>query len=67
LNLPALDPDYGAGSPSDQPTVLQQKQPWRDEMWLVLIVALVVVAPLSMVLAALQAKPTSSHEPYAGL
>jgi hypothetical protein len=41
-------------------------QQWRDEMWLVLIVALVVVAPLSMVLAALEAKPTS-HEPYAGL
>jgi hypothetical protein len=36
-------------------------------MWLLLIVALVVVAPLSMVLAALEAKPMSSHEPYAGL
>jgi hypothetical protein len=36
-------------------------------MWLVLIVALVVVAPLSMVLATLQTKPTPSHEPYAGL
>jgi hypothetical protein len=36
-------------------------------MWLVLIVALVVMAPLSMVLAALEAKPTPSQEPYAGL
>jgi hypothetical protein len=36
-------------------------------MWLVLVVALVVVAPLSMIIAALEAKPTQSHEPYAGL
>jgi hypothetical protein len=67
LNLSALAPDYWAGSRRIGPMVSKQKQQWRDEMWLVLVVALVVVAPLSMIIAALEAKPTSSHEPYAGL
>jgi hypothetical protein len=66
LNLPALDPDYWAGSRRIG-RWSPAKQQWRDEMWLVLIVALVVVAPLSMVLATLQTKATPSHEPYAGL
>jgi hypothetical protein len=66
LNLPALAPDYWVGS-RRMGRRLRQKQQWRDEMWLVLVVALVVVAPLSMIIAALEAKPTSSHEPYAGL